>query len=287
MGAVLAMSPETLMRRVEYEMGGTRRIPTDPELAEGVLPFTEEGDWDGPAITRRHTQLYPTAPRPREWRCVETAFLMAVVLRGPAALRGVIEGYISRYREAIGRRSTPARIRRWYEGSIATLEPLMGKLDDHTMTYEDLSTVQTELYRVYGSGPTGGTGVAAENRMFRREGYTVHSVARHNLTRERAARFAAALAPGEILSCGVDASSPRGVGPVTHAIHIGRRPDGQLYLYDPWPIRGDQMVECGEDLAEIEHYFVNVRMRRGRERRERRTFSIYTRFTPPAEAAAE
>ena len=63
-------------------------------------------------------------------------------------------------------------------------------------------------------------------------------------------------------------------------------------------MRGDQLIECDEDLSEIEHYFVNPLESEEEESEEEpeeegfefevqemRTFSVDIKFTPPAEEA--
>ena len=93
--------------------------------------------------------------------------------------------------------------------------------------------------------------------MLRREGYTVQDLGNTNVTQDQAAAAAATLQPGEMLACGVDAS-PLGTGASGHRVHIGAFPDtGGLYFYDPWPVRGDQMIELDGALNNIRAWFFN------------------------------
>lgn len=295
-----------IARLVPYNESETDARFADPELATGVVPFTEDG-WDGMQIGRRLTQLNPAAPRSDAQRCVQTSFLVALVQRGPGALRDMIENYLGRYRLGLRQASTPEQIKRWYRRSIRRMEPLPGKIDDQTLTYDDLSTILTEMYDVYGSRG-GGTSLVAEMSMLRREGYQATALNLGNVTQEQAVAQAQALLPGEFLSCGVEVSE-RGTGPVGHAVHISRHPETEaLYFYDPWPVRGDQLIECSEDLTEIEHYFLNPlepEEGEGEETEEEgteeepeeegftiqvfetRTFSIDAKYSPPAEEAEE
>lgn len=296
-----------IARLVPYNAEETDARYTDPELASGVLPFTEDG-WDGMQIGRRLTQLNPAAPRSDVHRCAQTSFLVALVQRGPGALRDMIENYLGRYRAGLRQASTPEQIKRWYRRSLQRMKPLLAKIEDQTLTYDDLSVILTEMYDVYGSGMTG-TSLVAEMSMLRREGYQATALNLENVTQEQAAAQAQALLPGEFLSCGVEASE-QGTGPVGHAVQISRHPETEtLYFYDPWPVRGDQLTECDEDLTEIQHYFVNpVELEEEEEAGEEvegteaeteveggvimqifvgRTFTIRAKFSPPAEAAEE
>src|SRR5262245_17626911 len=59
---------DLIERLVEYNDVETDGRFTDPEQADGVLPFTEDG-WDGMQIGRRLTQLNTAAPRDDDQRC--------------------------------------------------------------------------------------------------------------------------------------------------------------------------------------------------------------------------
>jgi hypothetical protein len=298
-----ALPPGRVARLVPYNVETTEGRRTDPEQASGVLPFAE-GGWDGAAIGRALTQLSPVAPRNADQRCIETSFLVALVQQGPGAVRNMIENYLSRYRLGLSQAATPERIKRWYRRSIRNLSPLLGRIDDQTLSYEDLSTLLTEMYDVYGI-PEGGTPRVVEESMLRREGYQAQRLNLINVTQDQAAAEAQALLPGEFLSCAVEATR-EGTGMVDHTIQIGRHPvTGNLYLYDPWPVAGDQMIECSEDLSEIQHYFLNPAEAEegteeaggeGEEEAEEgatfemftpRTFVIRDKYSPPPEEEAE
>ncbi len=247
--------PNRIMRAVPYnaEMEGGRI--KDPELAQGTLPFTDEG-WDGRQIARNLSQLNPAAPRSDVIRCVQTAFLVELVQRGPGAVNAMIENYLNRYRAGLHQVSTPANIRRWYQRAIHNLSPIPAKINDKTATYDDLSTLQREMFDVYG-GP-GGTNLSVEINMMRREGYTAQSLNMVDVTQAQAAAQAATLKPGEFLSCGVN-NTALGTGAVNHEVHIGAYPDtGALFLYDPAPVKGDQLIELDGSLSNISYYFVNT-----------------------------
>ena len=251
-------APENqVFRYVEYneEVEGGRF--TDPEQASGALPFNETG-WDGDEILRSFSQLNTGVAHNDNVRCVEAAFLASMILRGPGAIREMIENYLSRYRLGLSQASTPEDIKRWYRRSIVNMEPLPGKIDSKSMEYEDLSTLMTEMYSVYGQG-SGGTFEGPEANMMRREGYTVTTIHTAHATQEQAAAQAQALAPGESLACSVDVHRA-GTGELNHRITIGRKPGegGTLYLYDPWPVIGDQMVDTDENLDAVSFYFTNV-----------------------------
>jgi hypothetical protein len=252
-------APENqVFRYVEYneEVDGGRF--TDPEQASGTLPFNEAG-WDGDEILRSFSQLNTAVAHNDNVRCVEAAFLASMILRGPGALREMIENYLARYRLGLTQASTPEDIKRWYRRSLVNMEPLPAKIDSKTMEYEDLSTLMTEMYSVYGSGAGQGTEEGPETNMMRREGYTVTAIHLGNVNQEQAAAAAQALAPGESLACAVDVHRA-GTGAFNHRITLGRKPGegGTLYLYDPWPVIGDQMVDTDENLDAINFYFTNV-----------------------------
>jgi len=271
-----------IARLVEYNEDVKGGRFTDPEQAKGRLPFTKDG-WDGKEIARKLSQLNNATTSDDNVRCVQTSFLVALVQRGPGAVRTMIENYLRRYRVGLRQASTPARIKRWYKRSISNLKPLLAKIDAQTLTYGDLSTILTEMYDVYGSN---GTSAAAELSMPKREGYKAVGIYSKNVTRKKAAAEAKKLKKGEFLSCGVHCSK-EGYQPAGHAVHIGRHPDGTLYFYDPWPVKGDQMIELSEDLKEIEHYFVNPLQLPGLfgfppvEIKIPRTFDIDIKFSPP------
>ena len=246
-----------IFRYVEYNDETIGGRFTDPEQASGTLPFDETG-WDGAEIGRNLSQLDTAVAKNDNVRCVETAFLVSMVQRGPGAVREMIENYLGRCRLGLSQASTPEDIKHWYQRSLRNLEPLPEKIDNQTLPYDDLSTMLTEMYKVYGSG-SGGTEEGVESNMMRREGYRVASVGKTDVTQEQAAAEAQALLPGESLACSVECSRA-GTDPVNHRITLGRYPDegGSLYLYDPWPVIGDQMVDVDEDLDLVDFYFTNV-----------------------------
>lgn len=251
---LVTTSGPRVMRAVEYnaEIEGGR--VADPELAAGVLPFTDEG-WNGREIGRRLSQLNPAAPTTDEVRCVQTSFLVALAQRGPGAVNNMIADYLGRYRTGLRQASTPPNIRRWYQRSIRNLSPIPAKIDGKTATYDDLSTLLREMYDVYGGAR--GTGLGAQASMFRREGYTAVDLNVVNATQAQAAAQAATLEPGQFLSCAVN-SSRLGTGPINHAVHIGAYPDnGNLYFYDPAPVVGAQLIDLDANLNAMSHYFVN------------------------------
>jgi hypothetical protein len=293
-----AASMDQVFRYVEYneEVEGGRF--TDPEQASGTLPFNETG-WDGDEILRSFSQLNTAVAHNDNVRCVEAAFLASMMLRGPGAVREMIENYLARYRLGLSQASTPEDIKRWYRRSIVNMEPLPGKIDDKTLEYEDLSTLMTEMYSVYGQG-SGGTFEGPESNMMRREGYTVTGIHKAHATQAETAAEAQALAPGESLACAVDVHRA-GTGELNHRITIGRKPGegGTLYLYDPWPVIGDQMVDTDENLDAIAFYFTNVdsttedtgeETETGEpetmtiETTTARNFEIDLKYSPPAEA---
>ena len=257
------------------------------------MPFNEDGGWDGRQIARNMSQLSPGTDPDDNVRCAQTSFLAALVLRGPGALKGMLENYLGRYRLGLRQLTTPERIKRWYRRAMRHLTPLVDKIDDQSLSYEDLSTILSEMYDVYGD-PSGTTFLDPALNMVRREGYDVTEMSMEGITQEEAASEAKALEPGEFLWCHVEVSK-EGTGEGDHWIHIGRDPnDDSLYLYDPWPVTGDQLVQCSESLSEIEHYFQNPLEDESEDDTdddieffELRTFNIYGKLTPQSEDEGE
>jgi len=283
-----------LQRLVDYNETVTDGRFTDPEQAAGLLPFIEDG-WDGMQIARNLSQLSPGTDPDDNVRCAQTSFLAALVLQGPTALHGMLENYLGRYRHGLRQLTTPERIKRWYRRAIRHLRPLLAKIEDQSLSYEDLSTILSEMYDVYGD-PSGTTFLDPALNMVRREGYDVTEMSMEGITQEEAAAEAQNLEPGEFLWCHVEASKG-GTGEGNHWIHIGRDPnEGGLYLYDPWPMSGDQLVQCNESLSEIEHYFQNPLEDESEaedeaeddiEFFELRTFNIYGKLAPQSEEDGE
>ena len=190
-------------------------------------------------------------------RCVETSLLVSVIQDGPQGLTDMIQRYLVRYRAGVKDPATAATTKTWYQRSIRILSRYSTEdFTKQTLTYEDLSVMLKEMYDIYGSGGAGTT-VGAEVNVLRREGYTVTKIFK-NVGRTGAAAEVKALGLGEILDCGVNVTK-KGVGAIDHAVTIGRRQDNTVYLYDPWPVKGSQMIELSDDLNEADHYFVNLR----------------------------
>ena len=278
-----------IQREVNYNVQDDNGSHRDPEEMAGVLEFTDDG-WDSIAIGQRVSQINSATPHFDESRCVEASFLVGLIQRGPDAVRGMIENYLARYRQGLRRDSTPENIKRWYRHSIRLLSPMLERIDNQTLTYTDVAVIMQEMYDVYGEGDLG-TRWSVGNNMAAREGYTVTVVDTDIFIIDDAATMAQALEPGEMLSCRVEADSG-GSGDYDHAIHIGRHPEtNQLYLYDPWPVAGDQMIIVSDDLHEVDHYFSNHGTYTNPDgttepTEEMRTFNVYARLTPPQDEAA-
>jgi hypothetical protein len=280
---VSVASSQWISRRVPYNVDDSGGRVRDPEKASGVLPFTANG-WEGEEIGRKfsqvgdvpgyfaHTDLYS---------CVETSFLVALIQRGPGALRDVIERYLKRYEvQSIGANSIE-QIK--YRLAAKQLEPMLKKIDSRKLTYEDLRTMRAHMY-IEIATPGGGTKVEDQANMFQQQGYATTPVETgswltSNVTREEASVEAAKLQPGEFLACQVKADN-EGFGKANHAVHLGRQADGTLYFYDPWPVQGDQMTKLSPDLKEIAHYFAT--RKRALLFNEGRTFIIESKVSPPA-----
>ena len=78
--ATLQRMQVPLQRAPEYQEGTSDTGKAiDPEQAIGVLPFTPEG-WDGRAIAATLSQLNVEAPETDAVRCVQTSFLVGLIL---------------------------------------------------------------------------------------------------------------------------------------------------------------------------------------------------------------
>ncbi len=284
-----------VQRLVDYNHEPGADAAVDPERTTGTLPFNEDGGWEGVEIVNNLTQLSRGVDPDDNLRCVETSFLAGMILRGPGALQAMIENYLSRYRVGLRQLTTPDRIKRWYRRSLGNLAPLIDKIEGGILTYEDLSTILAEMYDVYGN-PQGGTFLAPELNMAGREGYETTELNIENASQEETAAEAQGLEDGEMLLLAIHAAaSGGGVGDVNHRIHIGRDPNsGNLYLFDPWPVSGDQLTEVDNNLSQIEHYFWDP-MEADEEDAEDldieilelRTVNIDAKISPPAEDMEE
>lgn len=252
---------DALQRAVDYnaELNQEGR-DIDPELATGVLPFTETG-WDGRLIGRKLSQLNPLAPPSDYVRCAQTAFLVTLVQRGPEAVLAMIENYRARYAEKLRSPRTRAPMRALYTQGLETLASIAERIAGKTATYDDLSALQQAMFEEFvGSkgAAAGGSTVEDVRKMVEAEGYTAHTLNLVDIDQPRAAQQAAQLKPGEFLSCAVD-NTPMGIYVYNHNIQIGAYPDtGGLYLYDPAPIRGDQLIDLDASLSAMQHYFTNT-----------------------------
>lgn len=247
--------------KVDKAEDGTSR---DPEQRDGVLPFDAKGDWDANAILSALTQVDDDgATQVDGMRCAAVSTLAAHILAGPMKIVAVAASVLP---QAILRAAKPdeygfqPEVAKALQSMIPTLAGLPGKIVKKTATYQDLRRLSDCMKLCVDPDPTSGTSAKEYADLMAIGGGTASFVGANKKGWSDAKDFADALKKEGaqatyVLSVGTADNKP---DVTNHAVNMGLDRSGQLFLYDPWPREGKQMLSWSSDQALIKPYFENT-----------------------------
>jgi hypothetical protein len=244
---------------LKHNAGGSDSDPTDPERSAAGqltrLPYegVDAGSgWDGPRILRNWTQVdVDPLTNTDVHRCAANAAMASRILAGPAALGAYAQHVMSTSLRVIAH-TTDVALKAQMSAKVAACGVAEAQLRLASATYHSLDLIADAVKFLFTNEPLGGTTGA--------EGQTLNGVRateRDANLRNRVPfdetgvnQLCNGLRPGEAWLVQVDTdkgtSSPS-EDDIDHFVTVGclrdKRPeDGGVYLYDPWPRQGSQLV---------------------------------------------
>ncbi len=225
----------------------------DPEQVTGTLPYTGKGTWNARKILTTLSQVddQPLTTSDNN-RCYSAAVLATVIQDGPAAILATAKRVMVQLgaRIALTSKAKPMLLA---DMALVTgmIGSALGRLGNNGGTYEDLRYIAHGMQRVVDPNNTGTQDDQAP-KLARMAGKKGHMVDADQMGWDDA----------EILFEKVK-SDPKtkyvlGVGTkdgpeLTHAITLGW--DGDVYLYDPFPRKGTQILHLSKQKTLFEDYF--------------------------------
>jgi hypothetical protein len=215
-------------------------------------PGSQGGGWDSEAILGKLTQVDESAVTfTDEVRCGANAVLAVAITRGPLATevfaRGVMLSALAQSQDA----SLPAERRTMEADAYQQIWPAIRAVGNGTATFGDLSLIahyaKVAMSKSASSATTGHEVVAMAGLL---GGMQESSTPIED--KEQFAMFARQLKAGQsyILLAGTNVLAPetksRNLSQVNHYVVLGKDANGKVFLYDPYPRVGTQLLRSGD-----------------------------------------
>lgn len=262
-GQVVQMSPRrTPGSNPELDYFTDRDSPRhDPEEVRDPnarLPYRGRNGWDARRILTTLSQIDSDDTTQTDLvRCAVTSFLAIHINSGPGAVASVaintVNAFADYFRAHNRNWSAPERERNTV--LLRDLAQGSGRLSVHQGTYRDLQHLANGMKIVVPSGEHGAT----VNSDYETLGSLGGAMSEMNTSYSGLDGLEGLL--GQIgehrnNACIVGINQHEGeVEGVNHAIVLGCDPSGRVYLYDPWPRRGSQILYWPSARRDIEDYF--------------------------------
>jgi hypothetical protein len=250
--------------RTTTENGQTR----DPEQKDGGLPYISGGGWNANEILTHITQVDDDAQTINDGkRCAAVSTLAVHIQGGPASVLRVANAVLVNLASSAIMSflsSASEQVKQYYQDMSLALVPIIGRLSDNTATYRDLRRVSDAMKIAVDADPNSGTGASEYPKLAGLGGGINDYVGQDYSGLDEANTLASLLGtlgssdllPNiyAILAVGTNDSRP---DRTNHAVNLGIDSSGKVYLYDPWPRDGKQIMMWASDAALIKPYFEN------------------------------
>ncbi|MCA9518679.1 MAG: hypothetical protein KC635_27270 [Myxococcales bacterium] len=262
-GGAFGGSGPVQMSRPELEQNAIQTGPhegRDPEEVNGRLPYTEDRQgWDHARILAHLTQI-DSDPLTvvDDMRCSAAAMLGAQIPGGPARVAAVAERTLARMTEQVGRSEGGRGTRlRQMRDLLPIMRSMAGLIATGNGRYENLRHLACAMYLV-SETTDAGDGLGPEERASMAE----LTPEEDRLVSEERRGWGAAEAlfaelrrtVGQVALVGISTNGDAPGARINHNITVGF--DGaDIYVYDPWPRAGDQLMRLGSAERQIRVYF--------------------------------
>ena len=258
---------------LKHQNAGTDANPVDPErsVADAAwrLPFVgvDAGSgWDGEAILRRWTQvdLDPLTATDAH-RCATNAVLASRILTGPSSVASYAEHVAQSALMVMKHISDPVEQARM-QAKVTACGLAAAQVRFAAATYHTLDVIADAIKALLTNNPQGGTtgGEAATLNQINADERDSSLRFRVPYDETGVNELCNGLHPGEAWLVQVDTDTRDDSAPddsqVDHFVTVGctggLTPDqGGVYLYDPWPRQGSQLIRKDKDTDAFWAYF--------------------------------
>ena len=253
-----ASQPST--HHLGYKTSGWGTNRKDPEYARGAL-FDATGKWSAQTILSNLTQLDVDSETLADGqRCAAVSMLAVHIMGGPAAVAKVAQDVSVQMKEQMRRRGQgqiPPEVRSAMRTMRPTIEQLPQLLSDKVATYEQLHRLAECIKLVVDKDTKSGTANNEYKKMMR-----LGSADARYLGRKQSGMAAADNLVQQLQETGTESAYVLAIGTddkqpdqTNHAVTLGVNASGQVYLYDPWPRVGKQLLMWSADYEQIRLYF--------------------------------
>lgn len=235
----------------------------DPEQRDGVLPYNADGSWRHAEILANLAQIdNDPITEVDSMRCSAVAFLGMQIAGGPSGVAAVAAEVQAQVRQLLDAGAWPVLddVRQAFEsrrlGYLRTLRPLLpaiaARIRGRAGTYQDLRVLSAAIYATRDSDE-GANGLSPGERgglsTLTPEADRVVNEVRRGWAGAQQLFTELEATPGQAALVGVSLTGAR----VDHNLTIGH--DGSIYVFDPLPRRGSQLMRLSSDERDIRDYF--------------------------------
>ncbi len=241
-----------------YDSQSTGYANVEETLYGGHHLGNMTGEWDPEGLLNRFTQW--DAKSCQNVRCAPTCAVAAAAMGGPEALRRLVE----RFRESLihGRTSENPAERLSPQAAEATLDDLLGRIENGTVTREDMGVVDELMARYYQQDPILGASKQAATEMMALGAKSSRPADSLPANASELRSFVQdKLKPGEVVRSAVDTDGDTDSSQGNHhAVLIGKDASGREYLYDPLPKQAGtpQIVYRDSNPQQYDYYLENM-----------------------------
>ena len=243
-----------------YKTSGWGSHRRDPEYTQGAL-FGADGQWSAQTILSNLTQLDADSETVMDnKRCAVVAMLAVHVMGGPSAVAKVAQDVMAQMTQQMnrgGRRQIAPDARNAMKAMYPSIEGLPQALMDKSATYAQLHRLADCIKLVIDKDLDSGTNGGEYKKLMRIGESDSRFLGRRQSGMAAADKLVQKLKESRtegayMLAVGTDDKKP---DVTNHAITLGVNASGEVYIYDPWPKVGKQMLMWSTDYEQIRPYF--------------------------------
>lgn len=259
--------------RLEHKAVQVGDDKVDPEAEKGrsinLLPYKgaiysgSEGGWKGVQIVSQWSQLdeNPTTNTDQS-RCAANATIVPRILAGPIAFADYADALFAASKQVLAKTKTDNDYRAEMVAKSFALGLVSAQVRMRIATWGTLDLVADCAKLFMTNDPGGATSGHESGKM---QQLAADKLTTRNKTPGSLAEvdeLCDELTPGESWLVQVDTNvlkhgEAKDVGQVDHFVTIGKRGD-EVYLYDPWPRAGSQMIWRKDKPGDFTDYFINA-----------------------------
>ena len=230
----------------------------DPEQRDGVLPFTADG-WNADQILSNLSQVdNDSLTLTDNVRCAAVSVLAAHIQAGTSSVIKVANQTSTRMKAQSQEGRVPEEVLRNFQALESVISTMPNRIGNQQATYQDLRRLSHCMKFVVDSDARSGTDTAEYEDLTGIGGALHQEVGKSykgwNQLKALVSVLQADEATGISLLLSVEIRHELMVSSTVHAVQLGKDQAGGVYLFDPFPRQGSQMMKWGVDDADIRDY---------------------------------